>query len=131
MKKSILIVLALISGPMSINAKSTDAPSTYTTTPANYDFKMRLAPISRTLNLDQVQREEMETACDQLNEDLVRVKFSNKRKQTKRLNQAVAENITTARECLTREQYRSYLRIINEVFNRYGLCPVLDGVTIE
>lgn len=86
-----------------------------------------VAGIVISLDFNQEQREEMTLACEQLNEDISRVKYVVAMKQQKRLDEAVANNLAVARTFLGAEKYRQYLRIINEDFNASGLVHVLNG----
>lgn len=127
MKKIYVTTLALTMGLTTISAIEANTTNTPMSNSVNYDYRMRIAPVSRALDFNQEQREEMTLACEQLNEDISRVKYVAAKKQQKRLDEAVANNLAVARTFLGAEQYRQYLRIINEDFNASGLVHVLNG----
>lgn len=127
MKKIFVTTLALTMGLSTISATEATPANTSVSNSVNFDYKMRIAPVSRALELNQEQQEEMSFACEQLNLDITRVKYTAADKQQERLDEAVMNNLAVARTFLTSEQYRQYLRIINEGFNASGLTHVLNG----
>lgn len=127
MKKIFVTTLALTMGLSTISATEATPVNTSVSNSVNFDYKMRIAPVSRALELNQEQQEEMSFACEQLNLDITRVKYTAADKQQERLDEAVMNNLAVARTFLTSEQYRQYLRIINEGFNASGLTHVLNG----
>lgn len=127
MKKIFVTTLALTMGLTSISATQANPASTSVSSSVNFDYRIRIAPMSRALDFNQEQQEEMSFACEQLNLDITRVKYTPAEKQQERLDEAVMNHLSVARAYLTREQYRKYLRFINEDFNESGLTHVLNG----
>lgn len=127
MKKIYVTALTLMMGLGTISATEATPNNTAVSNSVNFDYRMHIAPVSRALGFNLEQREEMSFACDQLNQDITRVKYTAAKKQQERLDEAVMNHLTVARTYLSSEQYRKYLRIINEDFNANGLTHVLNG----
>lgn len=91
----------------------------------DYSFKVSSYSVTRYLGLDADQAKKIEFVLDRFSEDLRRVKYTSEEKRAARFHRALSYNLSAVHQCLSDEQYRLYLTMLNTTLKTKGLDALL------
>ena len=92
-----------------------------------YKFRIRLRDMYKAMHLDVDQVEDLRLANGQLTRNIARLQTIPAEERQAKLSLILAENLAAVREVVDEEQYRAYLYLLNNEFNKTGLNTVLYG----
>ena len=92
-----------------------------------YKFRIRLRDIYKAMHLDVDQVEDLRLANGQLTRNIARLQTIPAEERQAKLSLILAENLAAVREVVDEDQYRAYLYLLNNEFNKTGLNTVLYG----
>lgn len=116
MKKVILMAVALLSMGTAFakNDHVNNASDAYV-------MNVNLFSLGRTLALEGDQVEAVEYISDKFRMDMYRAGYSKEKVRQERLQQAVSKNLSYMRSVLTRDQYHTYVKLLNATLRNRGL----------
>lgn len=92
-----------------------------------YKFRIRLRDMYKAMHLDVDQVEDLRLANGQLTRNIARLQTVPAEERQAKLSLILAENLAAVREVVDEDQYRAYLYLLNNEFNKTGLNTVLYG----
>ena len=92
-----------------------------------YKFRIRLRDMYKAMHLDVNQVEDLRLANGQLTRNIARLQTVPAEERQAKLSLILAENLAAVREVVDEDQYRAYLYLLNNEFNKTGLNTVLYG----
>lgn len=92
-----------------------------------YKFRIRLRDMYKAMHLDVDQVEDLRLANGQLTRNIARLQTIPVEERQAKLSLILAENLAAVREVVDEDQYRAYLYLLNNEFNKTGLNTVLYG----
>ena len=92
-----------------------------------YKFRIRLRDMYKAMHLDVDQVEDLRLANGQLTRNIARLQTIPAEERQAKLSLILAENLAAVREVVDEDQYRAYLYLLNNEFNKTGLNTVLYG----
>lgn len=92
-----------------------------------YKFSIRLRDMNRAMHLDADQVEILQLTTSDLTRRIARLEHAPAGERQAKLAMIVAENLASVHEMVDEAQYRAYLTLINNEFNKTGLNSVLYG----
>ena len=92
-----------------------------------YKFRIRLRDMYKAMHLDVDQVEALRLANGQLTRNIARLQTIPAEERQAKLSLILAENLAAVREVVDEDQYRAYLYLLNNEFNKTGLNTVLYG----
>ncbi len=92
-----------------------------------YKFRIRLRDMYKAMHLDIDQVEDLRLANGQLTRNIARLQTIPAEERQAKLSLILAENLAAVREVVDEDQYRAYLYLLNNEFNKTGLNTVLYG----
>ena len=140
--KKIMVVFAMVMMNLAIanvkaeNANVVDGNATSVEAVVNADengdamisnFHICLREMNKAMHLDADQVNELRCANGELSRNIARLKFIPAAKRQAKLANILAENLATVHEVVDEEQYRAYLCVLNNEFNKSGLSNILYG----
>lgn len=94
----------------------------------DWKVDVNVAKLSKYLNLDARQREEVATISDYFADKVQSASYAKEAKQGKKLREAVYGNFKLMKRTLTNEQYRKYVQLLNVTLKNKGLDSYMDNV---
>ena len=91
------------------------------------NFHICLRDMNKAMHLDADQVDELRFANGELSRNIARLKFTPAAGRQAKLANILAENLAAVREVVDEEQYRAYLCVLNNEFNKSGLSNILYG----
>ena len=98
---------------------------------SDWNMETYLPKLSRYLNLNANQYDDVANAVDFFSYKIRSAKYSNGNRQIKYLNEAVIGNLKLMKSALSQEQYKKYLRLINSELKNRGLNTYLSKVSLN
>ncbi len=95
-----------------------------------YTMDTNMRSLSRYLKLDSDQAVVMEAAAEDLKLAVSRLETAKEEKKASRMQRALGRNLAYAHECLSAEQYRKYLSLLNTTLRNKGLDTLLENDNI-
>ena len=92
-----------------------------------YKFRICLRDMYKAMHLDVDQVEDLRLANGQLTRNIARLQTIPAEERQAKLSLILAENLAAVREVVDEDQYRAYLYLLNNEFNKTGLNTVLYG----
>ena len=92
-----------------------------------YKFRIRLRDMYKAMHLDVDQVEDLRLANGQLTRNIARLENVPAEERQAKLSLILTENLAAVREVVDEEQYRAYLYLLNNEFNKTGLNTILYG----
>ncbi len=86
-----------------------------------WKMNVNVTKLSRYLNLDVSQAEEVAVISDYFAEKMQGARYAKATKQGKKLREAVYGNLKLMKRTLTDEQYRKYVQLVNVTLRNRGL----------
>ena len=96
---------------------------------ADWNMEMNLPELARYLKLNPIQYDHVTDAIDFLSDKMRSAKYSMGKRQIKYLNEAVYGNLKLMKSTLSQEQYKKYLRILNNQLRNKGLNPYIKSTS--
>ena len=95
----------------------------------DWNMEMHLSELSRYLELNSIQYEHVADAIDFFSDKMESAKCSMGKRQIKYLNEAVYGNLKLMKSTLSQDQYKKYLRILNNQLRNKGLNPYIKSTS--
>ncbi|MBR0036655.1 MAG: hypothetical protein IJP70_03325 [Bacteroidales bacterium] len=95
-----------------------------------YKFKLRLRDMNKAMHLDVDQIEALQQTTVDLSRRIARLENVAAEKRQAQLTHIITENLVVVHDYLNDNQYRAYLSLLNNEFNRTGLNSVLYGYDV-
>lgn len=95
-----------------------------------YEFGLRLRDMNRAMKLDIDQIEALQLVNREMRRSIANIGNLPVEKRQERLTNVLTNNLMEVRGRVDDEQYRAYLQLINNEFNRSGLSNVLLGIEV-
>ena len=95
-----------------------------------YKVRIRLRDMNKAMHLDIDQVEDLQLTNSELTRRIARLENVPAEERQAKLAVIVAENLAAVREMVDEAQYRAYLTLLNNEFNKTGLNTVLYGFTV-
>ena len=95
-----------------------------------YKFKLRLRDMNKAMHLDVDQIEALQQTTVDLSRRIARLENVAAEKRQAQLTPIITENLVVVHDYLNDNQYRAYLSLLNNEFNRTGLNSVLYGYDV-
>lgn len=95
-----------------------------------YEFGLRLRDMNRAMKLDIDQIEALQLVNREMRRNIANIGNLPVEKRQERLTNVLTNNLMEVRGRVDDEQYRAYLQLINNEFNRSGLSNVLLGIEV-
>ncbi|MBR5730117.1 MAG: hypothetical protein IKX61_07950 [Prevotella sp.] len=116
MKKVILLAAALLSMGTAFaeNDHVNNASDAYV-------MNVNTCSLGKTLALEGNQVDAVEYICDKFRMDMYRAGYSKEKVRQERLQQAVRKNLSYMRSVLNRDQYHTYVKLLNVTLHNRGL----------
>ncbi len=95
-----------------------------------YKFKLRLRDMNKAMHLDVNQIEALQQSTYDLSRRIARLENVSAEKRQAQLTHIITENLVTVHDYVDDAQYRVYLSLLNNEFNRTGLNSVLYGYDV-
>ncbi|MCR5394622.1 MAG: hypothetical protein K6E86_04440 [Bacteroidales bacterium] len=92
-----------------------------------YKFHIRLRDMYKAMKLDVDQVEELRFANNAMSRNIARLAHVDAEDRQEKLSTILAQNLATVHEIVDEEQYRAYLYLLNNEFNKTGLNTILYG----
>ena len=92
-----------------------------------YKFRIRLRDMYKAMHLDVDQVEDLRLANGQLTRNIARLQTIPAEERQAKLSLILAENLAAVREVVDEDQYRAYLYLLNNEFNKTGINTILFG----
>ena len=96
---------------------------------ADWNMEMNLPELARYLKLNPIQYDHVTDAIDFLSDKMRSAKYSMGKRQIKYLNEAVYGNLKLMKSTLSQDQYKKYLRILNNQLRNKGLNPYIKSTS--
>jgi len=96
---------------------------------ADWNMEMNLPELARYLKLTPIQYDHVTDAIDFLSDKMRSAKYSMGKRQIKYLNEAVYGNLKLMKSTLSQDQYKKYLRILNNQLRNKGLNPYIKSTS--
>ena len=91
------------------------------TTEKKWNGNISVEKLSKYLNLDSKQSEEVANICDLFNEQMKRANSSSKKNQEKMLRNAIYGNLKLMKKALNEKQYAEYTKVLNVTLKNKGI----------
>ena len=95
-----------------------------------YKFKLRLRDMNKAMHLDVDQIEALQQTTVDLSRRIARLENVSAEKRQAQLTHIITENLVLVHDFVNENQYRAYLSLLNNEFNRTGLNSVLYGYDV-
>ena len=95
----------------------------------DWNMEMHLSELSRYLELNSIQYDQVADAIDFFSDKMKSAKYSMGERQIKYLNEAVYGNLKLMKSTLRQDQYKKYLRILNSQLRNKGLNPYIKSTS--
>ena len=95
----------------------------------DWNMEMHLSELSRYLELNSIQYDQVADAIDFFSDKMKSAKYSMGERQIKYLNEAVYGNLKLMKSTLSQDQYKKYLRILNSQLRNKGLNPYIKSTS--
>ena len=95
----------------------------------DWNMEMHLSELSRYLKLNPIQYDHVTDAINFLSDKMRSAKYSMGKRQIKYLNEAVYGNLKLMKSTLSQDQYKKYLRILNNQLRNKGLNPYIKSTS--
>ena len=95
----------------------------------DWKIEKHLPQLTRYLDLNSKQYDNVENAIYFLSDKLQSAKYSKGKRQIKKLNEAVLGNLKLMKGTLNEVQYRKYVRLINTTLQNKGLNSYIVAVS--
>lgn len=92
-----------------------------------YKFRIRLRDLNKAMHLDVEQVEGLQLTNSEMTRRIARLENIPASERQAKLALIVADNLASVREIVDDAQYRAYLTIMNNEFNKTGLNTILYG----
>ena len=92
-----------------------------------YKMRIRLRDMNKAMHLDIDQVEDLQLTNNELTRRIARLENVPAEERQAKLAVIVAENLASVREMVDEAQYRAYLTLLNNEFNKTGLNTILYG----
>jgi len=92
-----------------------------------YKFHIRLRDMNKAMHLDIEQIEQLQITNKELTRRIARLESASVTDRKAKLAAILADNLAEVHEIVDEAQYRAYLTLINNEFNKTGLNSVLYG----
>ena len=92
-----------------------------------YKVRIRLRDMNKAMHLDVDQIEDLQLTNNELTRRIARLENVPAAERQAKLAVIVAENLASVREMVVEAQYRAYLTLLNNEFNKTGLNTILYG----
>ena len=96
---------------------------------ADWNMEMNLPELARYLKLTPIQYDHVTDAIDFLSDKMRSAKYSMGKRQIKYLNEAGYGNLKLMKSTLSQDQYKKYLRILNNQLRNKGLNPYIKSTS--
>ena len=96
---------------------------------ADWNMEMNLPELARYLKLNPIQYDHVTDAIEFLSDKMRSAKYSMGKRQIKYLNEAVYGNLKLMKSTLSQDQYKKYLRILNNQLRNKGLNPYIKSTS--
>jgi len=122
MRKLFFIAAMALMVSSAATAQESELSNLATETPAiDFSFSVNNNSLSRYLNLDENQDEQMKYIVDRFDNDLRFVAWSKEVKRPERFMKALTYNLSATHKVLNDAQYRKYLILLNNTLKNKGL----------
>ena len=95
----------------------------------DWNMEMHLPELARYLKLNPIQYDHVTDAINFLSDKMRSAKYSMGKRQIKYLNEAVYGNLKLMKSTLSQDQYKKYLRILNNQLRNKGLNPYIKSTS--
>ena len=95
----------------------------------DWNMELHLPDLARYLKLNPIQYDHVTDAIDFLSDKMRSAKYSMGKRQIKYLNEAVYGNLKLMKSTLSQDQYKKYLRILNNQLRNKGLNPYIKSTS--
>lgn len=92
-----------------------------------YKFHIRLRDMNKAMHLDIEQIELLQITNKELSRRIARLEFAASDVRQAKLAAILADNLAEVHEIVDEAQYRAYLTLVNNEFNKTGLNSILYG----
>lgn len=92
-----------------------------------YKFRIRLRDMNRVMHLDIDQVEHLQHILTDLSRRIAHLENLPVEVRQSRLSDIIADNLAAVHEVVDEAQYRAYLTLLNNEFNKTGLDAILFG----
>lgn len=95
-----------------------------------YEFRLSLREMNKAMRLNIDQIEALQNVNREMRRGIAKLGEVPAESQQERLNLLLANNLLEVRGRVEDDQYRAYLRLLNNEFNRTGLNTILYGLDL-
>ena len=95
-----------------------------------YKFRIRLRDMNKAMHLDIEQVEGLQLTNSELTRRIARLENAPAEERQAKLALIVTENLAAVRDIVDEAQYRAYLTLLNNEFNKTGLNSILYGYNL-
>lgn len=95
-----------------------------------YEFRLSLREMNKAMRLNIDQIEALQDVNREMRRGIAKLGEVPAESQQERLNLLLANNLLEVRGRVEDDQYRAYLRLLNNEFNRTGLNTILYGLDL-
>ena len=95
-----------------------------------YEFRLSLRDMNRAMRLDIDQIDALQRVNREMRRNIAKLGAVPSAQQQERLNNILANNLIEVRGRVDDMQYRAYLKLVNDEFNRTGLSNILYGLDV-
>jgi len=92
-----------------------------------YKFHIRLRDMNKAMHLDIEQIEHLQITNKELSRRIARLENASADERQAKLAAILADNLAEVHQIVDEAQYRAYLTLINNEFNKTGLNNILYG----
>lgn len=118
MKKIVLTLAALLSMTVAFAEGTNDNESTEA---AKYEFAVNINSLSKALYLNYDQRKAVEDITSMFSSDMTNAAAASGTERAKMQNDALIRNLAYMRTVLDKDQYHTYVALLNTTINNRGL----------
>ena len=97
----------------------------------DWNLEAQLPKLSRYLNLNSSQYDDVANAIDFFSDKMRSAKFSTENRQIKNLNKAVYGNLKLMKNTLTHAQYKKYVLLMNCELKNRGLNNYISRTALK
>lgn len=92
-----------------------------------YKFHIRLRDMNKAMHLDIEQIEQLQITNKELSRRIARLENASVEDRQAKLASILADNLAEVHSIVDEAQYRAYLTLVNNEFNKTGLNSILYG----
>lgn len=92
-----------------------------------YEFHIRLRDMNKAMHLDVEQIEQLQLTNKEISRRIARLEKTAASERQAKLTAILADNLAEVHQIVDEAQYRAYLTLINNEFNKTGLNSILYG----